>query len=71
MTQPPAQQSIGPERMTLHFCPACQRTVSGSYGLEAGRKTCSKQWHKAAAKPVQYVRADVAAKTGNEAPDAD
>jgi hypothetical protein len=59
MTPAHPQQSIGPERMTLHFCPACQRTVFGSYGLEAGRKTCSKQWHKAAAKAVHYVRADV------------
>lgn len=66
----PPQQSIGPERITLHFCPACGMTVSGSYGLEAGRKKCSKQWHKAAARPVQYVRADAVAKTGERSSDA-
>jgi hypothetical protein len=36
-----------PTEVTLYFCPACGRRISGSYNLEPARKACTKTWHLA------------------------
>lgn len=36
-----------PAEVTLYFCPACGRRISGSYNLEPARKSCTKTWHLA------------------------
>lgn len=40
-----------PARLTLYFCPACGKQITGTYNLEPAR-ACTKRWHLA--EPVGY-----------------
>ena len=47
-----------PARVTLYFCPACGRLMTGlrTYGLDERRSKCTKTIHCAVAVPVDYQR---------------
>jgi hypothetical protein len=47
-----------PAEVTLYFCPACGRRVSGDYNVDPARKSCTKTWHLTMVEPQKYRAVD-------------
>lgn len=43
-----------PAEVTLYFCPACGRRISGNYSVDPARKSCTQKWHLTIANAQKY-----------------
>lgn len=56
ITRTPFVPIDAPDTLRVWFCPACGQQITGSYNLDPAKKRCTKTWHLATPKPVDYTR---------------